>query len=63
MHLHTHERTELLEKLAKVQRKIKRRPHLAADAQAILFRLRELRQLARVAQQASASTADPVHPA
>lgn len=47
------ERTELLHELGKVQRRIKRRPHLTSDAQAILFRLRELRQIARIAQNAT----------
>jgi hypothetical protein len=57
------ERTELLEELGKVQRRIRRHPHLTSDAQAILFRLRELRQLARSAQKVAASAGDPDHPA
>ena len=44
------ERTELLQELGKLHRRIKRRPHLASDAEAILFRLRELRQMARIAK-------------
>jgi len=53
------ERTELLQELAKLQRRIRRRPHLASDAQAILFRLRELRQLARIAQNRDTVTGAP----
>ncbi len=49
------ERTELLHELGKLQKRIKRRPHLTSDAQAILFRLRELRQIARIAQNANKS--------
>ena len=44
------ERAKLLEELGKLKRRIKRRPHLASAAQAILFRLRELRQIARSAR-------------
>lgn len=49
------ERTELLHELGKLQKRIKRRPYLTSDAQAILFRLRELRQIARIAQNANKS--------
>ncbi len=47
------ERTELLHELGKLKRLIKRRPHLAMNAEAITFRLRELRQLQRIAQNSA----------
>ena len=50
------ERAELLQELGKLHRRIKRRPHLASDAQAILFRLRELRQIARIARNKDTTT-------
>jgi hypothetical protein len=53
------ERTELLQQLGKLHRRIKRRPHLAADAQAILFRLRELRQIARIGRNRDVTTKEP----
>ena len=63
MQPHNQERTELLEELGKVQRRIRRHPHLTSDAQAILFRLRELRQLARLAQKVAVSAGDQRRPA
>jgi tRNA U34 5-methylaminomethyl-2-thiouridine-forming methyltransferase MnmC len=57
------ERTGLLEELGRVQRRIKRNPHLASDAQAILFRLRELRQLARMSEKLKVTGGDAQHPA
>jgi hypothetical protein len=44
------QRTELLHELGKLKRLIKRRPYLAMNAEAITFRLRELRQLERITQ-------------
>jgi hypothetical protein len=63
MWMHDQERTELLAALGKVRRRIKRYPHLTSDAQAILFRLRELRRMARIAQTAAASGGNPRQPA
>lgn len=61
--MYEHERTELLAELGRVQRRIKRNPHLTSDAQAILFRLRELRRLARLAQNAAVARGHPRQPA
>jgi hypothetical protein len=56
------ERTELLQKLGTLRRRIKRRPHLASDAQAILFRLRELRHIARIARNQEVTPTPPSLP-
>jgi hypothetical protein len=57
--MYNQERNELLAELGKVQRRIKRHPHLTSDAQAILFRLRDLRRMARLAQNVAASSGNP----
>jgi tRNA U34 5-methylaminomethyl-2-thiouridine-forming methyltransferase MnmC len=45
------ERSELLQELGRLHRRIKRRPYLASDAEAIVFRLRQMRQQARAARK------------
>jgi hypothetical protein len=56
------ERIQLLQELGKLRRRIKRRPHLASDAQAIMFRLRELRHIARVTQNPQAAPTPSTFP-